>query len=77
VIIIICLICGKPIGAEFPVPIAEIRFTPIVPHVPGITENKLGLTVLTDRLCCQHCYQKIQENDFKAIEEAGRIPDAR
>jgi hypothetical protein len=70
----ICLICGSRIGAAFPVPIAELRFTPIVPHVPGLTENKLGLTVLTDRLCCQECYQKIQQNDFKIIQEAGKIP---
>jgi hypothetical protein len=69
-----CLICGKKIGAAFPVPIAEIRFTPIVPHVPGITENKLGTTILTDRLCCQACYKKIKENDQTIIEEAGRIP---
>jgi len=72
----ICLICRGKIGAAFPVPIAEFRFTPIVPHVPGITENKLGLTVLTDRLCCQDCYKKIKENDQAIIEEAGRIPDA-
>lgn len=73
----ICLICGNRIGAAFPVPIAEIRFTPIVPTVPGITANKLGLTVLQDRLCCQDCYKKIQQNDFKAIEEAGKIPNAQ
>jgi len=57
-----------------PVPMAEIRFTPIVPHVPGLTGAKLGETVLKDRLCCQSCYKAIQENDFKAIEEAGKIP---
>jgi hypothetical protein len=55
---------------------AELKFTPIVPHVPGLTENKLGLTVLTDRLCCQTCYKKIKENDQLIIEEAGRMPDA-
>jgi hypothetical protein len=69
----ICLICGKPIGQEQPVPVAEIRFTPIVPYVPGITKSVLGETVLKDRLCCQGCYKSIQENDFKAIEEAGHI----
>ena len=69
----ICLFCGKPIGQEFPVPVAEIRFTPIVPHVPGLTQAGLGLTVLQDRLCCQACYKRIQENDFVAIEEAGKI----
>lgn len=69
----ICIICGSKIGQQFPVPVAEMRFTPVVPHVPGLTENKLGLTVFTDRLCCQGCYQKIQENDFKIIQEAGRI----
>ncbi len=73
----ICILCGKSIGAEFPVPIAEIRFTPIVPHVPGITENKLGLTVLTDRLCCQACYKRIKENDQAIIEEAGQIPNMK
>ena len=70
----ICLICGSKIGAEFPVPIAEIRFTPIVPIVTGITENRLGTTILTDRLCCQQCYKKIKENDQMIIEDAGRIP---
>jgi len=69
----ICLICGGGIGSAFPVPIQEIRFTPIVPHITGITENKLGLTVLADRLCCLDCYKKIKENDQKIIEEAGRI----
>jgi len=70
----ICLICGNPIGQEMPVPVAEIRFTPIVPHVPGLTPAELGLTILQNRLCCQGCYKSIQENDFKAIEEAGKIP---
>lgn len=70
----LCIICGNPIGATFPVPIAEIRFTPIVPTIPGITENKLGLTILTDRLCCQDCYKKIKENDQLIVEEASRIP---
>lgn len=70
----ICVFCGKPIGQEFPVPVARIEFTPIVPTVPGITANRLGQTIITDRLCCQGCYRKITENDFKAIEEAGRIP---
>jgi hypothetical protein len=73
---VICIICGSTIGAEFPVPVAEIRFTPIVPHIDGITANKLGLTVLQDRLCCQSCYQKIQQNDFKIIQEAGTMPNA-
>lgn len=72
----ICLICGKPIGAEYPVPISEIRFTPLVPYVPGLTEKKLGLTIFTDRFCCQACYKKIKENDQTIIEEAGRISDA-
>lgn len=72
----ICIICGELIGQEYPVPVAELRFTPIVPHIPGITENRLGLTVFTDRLCCQKCYKKIKENDQTIIEEAGRIPDA-
>ncbi len=70
----ICIICGERIGSEFPIPVAEIRFTPIVPTVPGLTTAKLGLTVLQDRLCCQDCYEKIQQNDFKAIKEAGQIP---
>ena len=70
----ICLFCGEKIGQEFPVPVAEIRFTPIVPAVPGITTSKLGLTGLQDRLCCQRCYKKIQDNDFKAIQEVGQIP---
>lgn len=69
----ICLFCGKPIGQAFPVPIAEIRFTPIVPHVEGLTMAGLGETVLRARLCCQACYKRIQENDFVAIEEAGKI----
>ena len=69
----ICLICGQKIGAEFPVPIRLIEFAPIVPVVEGLTENKLGRTLLSDRYCCQECYQKIQQNDFKAIQEAGRI----
>lgn len=73
----ICLICGERIGQEFPVPVARIEFTPIVPTVPGITANKLGSTIITDRLCCQGCYRKIQENDFKAIEEAGQIPKVK
>ena len=72
----ICIFCGSKIGQEFPIPVAEIRFTPIVPHIPGLTENKLGLTVLQDRLCCQECYQKIQQNDFKIIQDAGKIPNA-
>ena len=72
----ICLICGQRIGQEQPIPIAEIRFTPIVPHVPGLTENKLGLTLLQDRFCCQGCYKKIIDNDYKSIQEVGRIPDA-
>lgn len=70
----ICVFCGKAIGISFPVPVARLEFTPIIPHVPGLTANKLGLTVLTDRLCCQDCYKRIQENDFLAIEEAGQIP---
>ena len=69
----ICIFCGKLVGREQPVPVAEIRFTPIVPYVPGLTGAKLGETTLKDRLCCQGCYRKIQENDFKAIEEAGQI----
>lgn len=73
----ICIICGQPIGAAFPVPVAEIRFTPIVPHIPGMTENKLGLTVLTDRLCCQDCYKKIKDNDQAIIEEAGKMPQGK
>lgn len=73
----ICLFCGQPIRQEFPVPVARIEFTPIVPYVPNITSNKLGLTVLQDRLCCQGCYHKIQENDYKAIEEAGRMPEQK
>ncbi len=72
----ICIICGDPIGAEYPVPIARLEFTPIIPHIPGITANKLGSTVLTDRMCCQSCYKKIKENDQAIIEEAGRIPNA-
>lgn len=72
----ICLFCGQKIGKEFPVPVARLELTPIVPHVPGLTDNRLGLTVLQDRLCCQECYQKIQKNDFKAVQEAGRVPNA-
>jgi len=56
--------------------VARLEFTPIVPHVPGITDNRLGLTVLQDRLCCQECYMKIQKNDFEAIREAGKMPNA-
>ncbi|MFA6371053.1 MAG: hypothetical protein WCW68_00360 [Methanothrix sp.] len=48
--------------------------TPIVPYIKGVTENKLGLTVLAGRICCQDCYQKILQNEFKIIEEAGRMP---
>lgn len=69
----ICLICGEPIGQEQPIPVAEIRFTPIVPWVPGLTENKLGPTILQNRICCQSCYKTLLENDFKAIKEAGKI----
>jgi hypothetical protein len=72
----ICLICGEVIGKEIPVPIAELRFTPIVPYLPGVTQNKLGSTVLTDRFCCQSCYKKIKMNDQEIIEEAGSMPDA-
>ena len=72
----ICIFCGNKIGQEFPVPVAELRLTPIVPHVPGLTQAGLGQTVLKDRLCCQECYKKITDNDFKAIQEAGRIPNA-
>jgi hypothetical protein len=73
----ICLFCGGIIGQEFPVPVARLEFTPIIPHVPGITANKLGTTILTDRLCCQKCYKNIKENDQLIIEEAGRIPNAQ
>jgi hypothetical protein len=75
----ICIFCGSKIGAAFPIPIEEIRFTPIVPNVPGIPGQehiRLGTTILTDRLCCQECYMKIQKNDFEAIREAGKMPDA-
>ena len=72
----ICIFCGQKIGQEFPVPVAELRFTPIVPNVPGITENKLGLTLLQGRFCCQKCYQQIQKNDFTIIQEAGKISNA-
>jgi len=72
----ICIFCGSKIGQEFPVPVARLEFTPIVPHVPGITDNRLGLTVLQDRLCCQECYMKIQKNDFEAIRVAGKMPNA-
>ena len=72
----ICLFCGQKIGKEFPVPVARLELTPIVAHVQGITDNRLGLTVLQDRLCCQECYQMIQMNDFKAIQEAGKVPNA-
>ena len=71
----ICLFCGQKIGREFPVPIRELSMTPIVPYIKGVTENKLGLTVLTDRICCQDCYHKILQNEFKIIEEAGRMPE--
>jgi hypothetical protein len=77
VIITICVFCGEIIGQEFPVPVARLEFTPIIPHVPGITPNKLGTTILTDRLCCQGCYKKIQENDFLAIEEASQMPKGK
>lgn len=70
----ICIICGERIGSEFPIPVAEIRFTPRVPTVPTLTQDRLGLTLLQDRLCCQSCYKKIQDNDFKAIQEVGQIP---
>jgi hypothetical protein len=72
----ICLFCGQKIGQEFPVPVAELRLTPIVPHVPGLTENRLGETRYVDRLCCQNCYKKIAENDFKIIQEAGELRNA-
>ena len=72
----ICLFCGQKIGQEFPVPVANLELTPIVPHVPGLTTAGLGHTVLKGRLCCQKCYHQIQENDFKSIQEAGRLHDA-
>lgn len=77
--LLICLICGQLVGKEFPIPIKELQFTPLVPHIPGLTENKLGMTVFTDRLCCQACYRKIKDNDQKIIEEAGQIrnPEAK
>lgn len=63
-------------GGEFPVPIAELKFTPIVPFLPGVTQNKLGSTILTDRFCCQDCYKKVKQNDQLIIEEAGKMPNA-
>ena len=70
----ICLICGQKIGVEFPVPIKELSMTPIVPVIQNVTENKLGLTMFSNRLCCQGCYKKLKDNDQKIIEEAGRMP---
>ena len=70
----ICIICGERIGSEFPIPVSRIEFTPRVPTVPTLTQDRLGLTVLQDRLCCQSCYKKNQDNDFKAIQEVGQIP---
>jgi hypothetical protein len=64
-----CLLCGDPIGKEVPVPIARIEFTPVVPFILGITPNRLGSTVLTDRICCQNCYKKVKVNDQLIIEE--------
>jgi hypothetical protein len=77
VIFMRCLICGGGIGKEFPVPIAELRFTPVVPFLPGVTQNRLGTTLLTDRFCCQECYKKIKQNDQLIIEEAGKISNAK
>ena len=71
-----CLLCGDVIGKEVPVPIARIEFTPVVPFIHGITQNKLGSTVLTDRICCQGCYKKVKENDQLIIEEV-ELPHAK
>lgn len=71
-----CLLCGEPIGKEVPIPIARIEFTPVVPFIRGVTQNRLGSTVLTDRLCCQGCYKKVKENDQKIIEEV-ELPHAK
>jgi len=65
----ICLICGNPIGQEMPIPVAEIRFTPIVPHVPGITDSRKADRIIRDAFCCQKCYKAILDNDFAAIQE--------
>jgi len=69
----ICLICGDPIGQEQPIPIAEIRFTPIVPYVPGLTGAKLADRIIRDSFCCQSCFKKLLDNDFRAIQEAGKL----
>jgi hypothetical protein len=59
-----------------PVPIARIEFTPLVPYLPGITQNKLGSTVFTDRLCCQDCYKQVKKHDQLIIEEVV-LPNAK
>jgi len=59
-----------------PVPIARIEFTPLVPYLPGITQNKLVSTVFTDRLCCQDCYKQVKEHDQLIIEEVV-LPNAK
>jgi len=63
-----CLICGCVIK-NMPVPIRIIEFTPVVPYIPGITENKLGSTILTDRFCCRECYRDIKQHDQEIVEE--------
>lgn len=72
-----CLFCGGDIGKELPVPVKIVEFTPVVPYLPGVTPNKLGSTILTDRLSCQKCYGDIKKNDQEIIEEAGQIPNAK
>ena len=58
-------------------PVKIVEFTPVVPYLPGVTPNKLGSTILTDRLSCQECYKKIKQNDQLIIEEAGKISNAK
>lgn len=71
-----CLLCGDGIKDEMPIPIKVIEFTPVIPYLPGVTANKLGSTVLTDRFCCQNCYKKVKDNDMLAIREV-QISDAK
>lgn len=74
----ICIFCGKKIGKEFPIPVARLELTPVVARPEPLfgPDIHLAPTIYTDRICCQECYMKIQKNDFEAIQEAGKMPDA-
>jgi hypothetical protein len=64
----ICIFCGKDIVKEYPIPVAQIHFQPILSGDRGAGDD-----ILQAKYSCSSCHAKILGNAARAAQKDGEL----